>query len=207
MLAFARFLDLPTRDYIDPRHPIQKQILQAFSEMCGLEPELVVIGTDGCSAPNFAIPLKNAALGLARLCDPLDLPSSRAKACQTITQAMIAHPGMVAGPGKFDTRLMEAGNGQIISKGGAEGYQGIGLLPGALGDGSPGIGIAFKVSDGDQRSRARPAITLEILRQLGFQNPKLFETLADLGPSVPVFNFRQLLVGKAYPVFQLNIVG
>jgi L-asparaginase II len=207
MLAYARFLDLPIEDYINPQHPIQKQILQTFSEMCGMEPESVAIGTDGCSAPNFSIPLKNAALGLARLCDPKDLSASRAKACRTITQAMIAHPEMIAGPGKFDTRLIGAARGQLISKGGAEGYQVIGLQPGAMGEGSPGIGIAFKISDGDLRSRARPAITLEILRQLGLQNPPLFESLADLGPSFPIYNFRELQVGAAYPVFKLKVEG
>src|SRR5512140_2317736 len=80
MLAYARMRGLPIADYISPEHPVQKTILATFSEMCGIEPERVQIGTDGCSAPNFAIPLSNAALGYARLCDPHNLSQERAPA-------------------------------------------------------------------------------------------------------------------------------
>ncbi|MBU1660308.1 MAG: asparaginase [Chloroflexi bacterium] len=165
--------------------------------------EDIVIGIDGCSAPVFAIPLRNAALGYARLCDPVELAPERAAACRTITNAMSTHPEMVAGPGKFDTRLMTAANGKIVSKGGAEGYQQIGVLPGAMAPDSPGLGIAIKISDGDSRSRARPAVVLELLRQLGAITPQELEELADLGPTFEIRNYRNWLVGKACPVFAL----
>ena len=79
----------------------------------------------------------------------------------------MAHPFMVAGPDRFDTALMQASKGLIVSKGGAEGYQGIGLLSGALGEGSPALGITIKISDGDIPERARSIVSLEVLRQLG----------------------------------------
>ncbi|NIT54392.1 MAG: asparaginase, partial [candidate division Zixibacteria bacterium] len=66
----------------------------------------------------------------------------------------------------------EVTSGQIVSKGGAEGYQALGIMPGALGADSPALGIAFKISDGDLRSRARPAISIEILRQLNALTPE-----------------------------------
>ncbi len=201
MLAFARMKALPIEDYLDPQHPIQKEILAAFSEMCQVEPARVALGTDGCSAPNFAVPLWNAALGFARLADPGQLAPARAVACQTITQAMTRHPDMVAGPGKFDTRLMTAAGGKIVCKGGAEGYQAIGIFPGVLAPGAPGVGIAIKISDGDLNGRARNLVTLEILRRLGALDPSELEALADLGPRYPLYNWRKLLVGEARPVF------
>jgi L-asparaginase II len=207
MLAFARLENLPIENYIDPEHPIQKIILQTFAEMCGLPVEDVKIGTDGCSAPNFAVPLYNAALGFAHLCDPESgniLPKARADACRVITKAMTTNPDMVGGSGRFDTQLMEIAGGRILSKGGAEGFQGMGLLPGALGPGSPAIGIAIKVADGDLKGRAVPAVSLEVLRQLGVLSPEELAALANYGPVTQITNWRKLVVGESMPCFKLQ---
>ena len=193
--------------YIDPHHPIQQEILQTFAEMCDLPVEEVALGTDGCSAPNFAVPLRNAALAYARLCDPEMggvVPEDRAAACHTITSAMIFNPDMISGPGGFDTRLMEIGQGRILSKGGAEGYQGIGLMPGALESESPAIGITLKIGDGDARQKVRHAVALEVLRQLGALDDAELLLLSEFGPVFPVENWRKVLVGEGRPTFQLH---
>ena len=70
------------------------------------------------------------------------MPEKRAAACHTLIDAMIAHPEMVAGPKRLDTDLMRAAVGKLAAKAGAEGYQSIALRPGALGNGSPALGIA-----------------------------------------------------------------
>jgi L-asparaginase II len=204
---------LPIADYINPEHPIQKTILETFSEMCGMESARVEIGIDGCSAPNFAIPLFNSALGFARLCDPRNLLLERAAACRRITSAMMANPVMVSGAGRFDTRVMEVCSKRILVKGGAEGYMAMGILAGALGAESLGIGIAFKISDGDLsvrgpdsvfRNRVRPAVALEILKQLSFISENELEALAEFGPVRPVTNARKLVVGESRPIFTLQ---
>ena len=217
MVAHAILHGLPVADYINPAHPIQGEIRQTFAEMCGLSVEQVKYGTDGCSAPNFAVPLQNAAFAFARLCDPGDLLSPRNGVCQTITAAMTANPDMVGGPDSFDTHLMNTTGGRIICKGGAEGYQALGLLPGALGPGSPALGIAFKISDGDlkghsrpegdPRGHARPAVALEILRQLKAISISEMQALAEFGPAYQVYNWRKLLVGEARPCFTLNVAS
>lgn len=205
MLALAQLRDVPMTDYINPGHPIQKEIKLTFCEMCGIDPEAVSMGTDGCSAPNFAIPLKNTALGFARLCDPHDLPAKRSEACKTITDAMTSYPDMVAGPGRFDTHLMEAAEGKVVAKVGAEGYFCIGIMPGAISKDSPGIGIAIKIGDGDLKMRARPAAILEILRQLGVLNQSQLEKLSSFGPSYILQNWRKLTVGELRPVIEINL--
>jgi L-asparaginase II len=204
MLAMAKLTNTNLENYLDFDHPIQLGILKTFSEMCEVPVEEIALGIDGCSAPVFAIPLQQAAYAYARLCDPSELSAERAAACQTITKAMIAHPEMVAGPGKFDTRLMQVCQGKLISKGGAEGYQQIGIMPGVLGENAPGIGIALKISDGDAAGRARPAVILEVLRQLGVMTDHELDQLAEFGPTSPVLNWRKLLAGKAYPTFALT---
>ena len=211
MLAFARLLGLPyhleDHPYIALDHPIQQRILETFAEMCDLPARQVIVGIDGCSAPNFAVPLQRAAQAFARLCQPDDLPEPRRQACRQITHAMTSHPDMISGPEGFDTRLMQVTQGKLVCKGGAEGYQALGLLPGALGAGSPGLGIVFKVADGDQRGSVRPAVTLEILRQLGAISTAALEALASYGPSYPLYNYRKTHVGDARPCFTLHRAG
>jgi len=212
MLAYARLCGLALENYLDLEHPIQQDILAAFAEMCLLPVKEIMLGIDGCSAPNFAVPLYNAALAFARLCDPRELPEARASACRKITAAMTSHPEMVSGYGEFDEQLMRTGEGRIVCKRGAEGYQIFGLLPGALGPDSPGVGIALKVSDGDasrmsldlaHNNRVRPALTLEILRQLGALSSKQEQALASFGPERPVKNHQGIVTGRSRPIFQL----
>ena len=212
MLAYAKMCGHSLDDYLDVNHPIQQDILASFADLCLLTVKEIELGIDGCSAPNFAIPLYNAALGFARLCDPRQLSESRAEACRKITSAMTTHPEMVSGYGEFDEQLMRVGEGRIVCKRGAEGYQIIGLLPGALGADSPGIGIALKVSDGDashmganleSSNRVRPAVAMEILRQLGAISSKQEQALAGFGPRKPIMNLRGIVTGQSRPIFEL----
>jgi L-asparaginase II len=210
MLAHAKMRGLPLENYLDHAHPIQQDILSVFSEMCGIEQEKIELGIDGCSAPNFAVPLVNAALGMARLCDPRGLTETRAIACAKITTAMAAHPEMVSNYGEFDCELMSTAAGRIITKRGAEGFQIIGLMPGVYGEN--GVGIAFKVTDGDasrmnddleSSARVRPSITLEILRQLKALDETQLKSLASFGPTRQLENHRGLVTGESHPVFDL----
>jgi L-asparaginase II len=204
MMAHARLHGWTIADYINRSHPVQQEIFQTFIEMCGIAQDEVRHGIDGCSAPNFAVPLRSSALAYARMADPGELSPARAEACRTITTAMRTNPDMVGGPDSFDTLLMQVTSDRIFCKGGAEGYQVMGLLPGAIGPGSPALGIALKISEGDQRGQARPAVVLDLLRQLGAITPAELKTLANFGPSFPLYNWRKLLVGEARTCFQLQ---
>lgn len=210
MLAFAKMRGLPLENYLAFDHPIQKDLLKTFSEMCGIEMDKVQLGIDGCSAPNFAVPLVNAALGMARICDPHSLSEARAVACKKITAAMTAHPEMISNYGEFDCELMNIAEGKIITKRGAEGFQIIGLMPGVHGE--KGVGIAFKVTDGDKSSmsdkletstRVRPSVALEILKQLKVLNEAQLQALAKFGPEKILKNYAGLVTGKSQPVFRL----
>jgi L-asparaginase II len=215
MLAHAKMRGLPLDTYLDIHHPIQQDILTGFAEMCDYPKDKVEVGIDGCSAPNFAVPLYNSALAFARLCDPQNMPDARINACRQITSAMTSHPEMISGYNEFDCRLMQTGKGKFICKRGAEGFQAIGLMPGVLGAGSPGIGITFKVSDGDllfrtlniePLNRVRPAVTLEILRQIGAISNSQEDDLAEFGPTLPIKNHRGIVVGESRPIFTLQKV-
>ncbi len=212
MLAHAKMRGLSLENYLDVNHPIQQDILASFAEMCLIPATQVELGTDGCSAPNFAVPLRNAALGFARLCDPHALTEVRAAACRKITAAMTAYPEMVSGFGEFDEQLMRVCKGKVVTKRGAEGFQIVGIMPGVLSPYSPGVGIALKVSDGDAsrmaddltfNNRVRPAVTLEILRQLRILSSEQQQALAGFGPVKSIKNHRDKVTGESRPVFRL----
>ena len=193
-----------TKDnYINLEHPVQELVVKTFSEMSHVPLDEIFIGIDGCSVPVFGVPLRNAGWSFASLCDPSELAPQRAQACRKITTAMTNAPEMVSGPGQFDTELMKVGRGKIIAKGGAEGYQSIGLLPGAFGSDSPALGIVFKIADGDSTGRARPLVGIEILRQLGALDEEQILALSAFDTR-PIQNWRKLDVGLLKPVFQLN---
>ncbi len=204
MLALARLIGAPLENYILPEHPVQGRILKVMGEMCDLEIEEIHIAIDGCSVPTFAVPLKSAATAFARLADPDYMTESRVDACRIVWKAMTTYPDKVAGPGKFDTVLMEAGEGSILSKGGAEGYQGIAIAPGVLEEDSPALGVALKIADGDREGRARSIVALKVLKDLGalaeFQRDSVSQF--DARES---YNWRGIKVGALRPCFELKV--
>ena len=203
MLAHAKMRSLPLENYLSMDHPVQQTILKTIAEMCGIEAEHTPVGVDGCSAPVFAIQLRSFAMGIARLCDPEGLDDRRAEACKRITHAMSSFPDMVAGPGRFDTVLMNLMQGKVIAKAGAEGYQCIGVLPDAFGEGSPALGIAIKISDGDLTRRAINCVSVSILNDLGLFGERELDKLASFGIKA-LKNWRGIVVGEMKTFFSLS---
>ena len=206
MLAYARMRGWDKGTYLDPIHPVQVKIRETLAEMLQMVSNDLPLGIDGCSAPVYAIPLKNMAEAVALLANPQNLKEKRAAACRKITGAMMSHPMMVAGPDKFDTNLMTVTKGKVFSKGGAEGYQVIGVMPGVSGPDSPGLGIAIKISDGDPHGRARVYISLLLLSKLGVLDEKDLEELKFPEKRL-VKNWRGIEVGELRPAFNLDFVG
>jgi L-asparaginase II len=202
MLSFARMTNVPLDSYLENSHPVQQAILNTFAEMCEVDAETVELGVDGCTAPVFAVPLQAAALGYARLCQPDNMPENRATACRTITSAMAAHADMVAGPERFDTDGMFAGKGAFISKLGAEGYRGIGILPGKARGIEGGLGLTIKVSDGDATYRATAVIAMAVLKALGVLDDGQIEALKRYDRH-PVTNWRGKEIGEIRPSKEL----
>jgi L-asparaginase II len=158
MLGLASLLGVDAKGYIDVDHPVQKTIEQTMSEMCEFDMSAAPVSPDGCSAPTWAIPLKNLALGFAKFGDPSALPEARAKACHKIFNAVVNHPFMVAGTDRYCTQMMQVLGNKAFLKVGAEGVY-IAAVP------EQKIAIALKCEDGATRGAER-ALTA-ILDHLG----------------------------------------
>jgi hypothetical protein len=55
----------------------------------------------------------------------------------------------------------------------------------------------------ESSSRARPAVALEILRQLKALNEAQLKSLAGFGPVKQLKNHRKIVTGESHPVFNL----
>jgi L-asparaginase II len=153
-LCFAVSQGWKTQGYVKPGHKVQKAIAAVLTAETGAGHVAENRGTDGCSIPTYAIPLKNLAAAFARFGVSQSRDRSRAAAMTRIREACWRHPEMVAGAGRFDTALMRALKGRVFTKTGAEGVY-VASLP------EKGLGIALKARDGAGRA-AEIAIAAEI---------------------------------------------
>lgn len=166
MLALALYLKAPIESYEEPGHPAQQLIMQTVARFADVPVDEMGLGVDGCSAPNFAVPVRAMAIMYARLARPAAFFDDAVRSASSrVLRAMLAHPEMVEGEGELDTELMRACRGRMVSKVGAEGVYTAGILP--CERFPEGLGIAFKIEDGDKSDRARSPVAVEIIRQLG----------------------------------------
>jgi len=200
MLALCVHHGWPLDNYLAVDHPVQQLILGTVARMVGVPPPQITVAIDGCGAPVFYVPLKNIALGYARLAAAQ--PGSPAG---TLLAAILAHPRHLAGDGRLDTEVMLALPGAVFAKSGAEGGYALALVDGAGGAGGGGLGgglgVALKIEDGQARA-LNPSV-VATLSQLGVLTPPAREDLAA-SVSPPILNHRQEEVGRIQPVFALT---
>jgi L-asparaginase II len=133
------------RGYIGRDHPVMREVTRALALATGCNLAQAPVGTDGCSIPTYGIPLAALARGFARAATGLGLPADHAAAARRLRGAIARAPMMVAGSGRFDTRVMERLGTRVCCKVGAEGVY-CAALPEA------GLGIAIKIDDGQARA-------------------------------------------------------
>lgn len=167
MLATCVRNGWPTENYLDPKHPLQVEIAATVVDMA--EEPITTTAVDGCGAPLFAISL----VGLARVFRNLVAHH------RPVADAMRAHPWLVSGTDREDSRLMPAVPG-LVSKIGAEG-----VFAFALPDGRA---AAIKIADG--ADRARLPVAVGVLRTLGFDGLDELAELPIYGGGEPVGSVR-----------------
>jgi len=182
------------KGYISPDHPTMRAVTAALSEMTGTVLDARNRGTDGCSIPTFAIPLRALATGFARFGTGNGMAPDRAAAAKTIRAAVAANPFMVAGTGRLDTKLMAALGARVFCKGGAEGVF-CASIP------ELGYGIAVKCDDGAGRAaQVAGAALVERLLQSGGDSAAAVAELAR--PAIT--NWNGIRVGEMRPTAALG---
>ncbi len=142
MLAIAKALGVPTEGYSEQNHPVQKLVRASLEELLGASLTTDKCGTDGCSLPTWAAPLKSFATAFAGMATGKGQDKTTAEAMPAIFDAVTSNPFLIGGSGVFDTDVMEAFEGRLVCKIGAEG-----VFCGAVRD--LGLGFALKCDDGN----------------------------------------------------------
>jgi L-asparaginase len=164
MLAVCQQRNWPLNTYLRRSNPVQQLILTKVAELLGMPGEELISARDDCGAPTYSMQLGQMAHLYAQLASGKNLDLER------IFRAMTYYPQMVAGDGAFDTELMRLSEGQLVSKSGAEGIQCVSRI-------GEGMGLSIKVIDGSKR--AKYATALYLLKQMGWLDPTVVETLSE----------------------------
>jgi len=158
MLAGSVVRDWAPERYTEPDHPLQAVVGDTLAEYTGAPIEHVGV---------HAFPLHALATAYARLGARA---TAREEGPAALVEAVRHHPFMLAGTGQLDTLLLEATNGRILAKVGAEATYGAVDLATATG-------LALKVLDG--APRARGAALMAALRSLEWLTDAEWEAVID----------------------------
>jgi L-asparaginase II len=183
----------PLHNYLAPAHPLQQAVRRDVAAAMGVAPEQLVLGIDGCSAPNYALPLAHLAGGFARLASGA-ADARFGESFALLADAMTAHPELVSGTGRNDLAFMQAGRGDWVTKVGADGMQ-------VVASRSRGEALVLKVSDGNKT--ALYAATVEALDQLGWLDARQREEMRPWRAEA-IANLRGTQVGDRRAVFRLE---
>ncbi len=164
MLAVCQQRNWSMETYLQKKHPVQNLIISKVAELLAMPAEEFIGACDDCGAPTYLLQLGQMATLYAKLASGNSLDLER------IVRAMTYNPVMVGGDGHFDTELMRLTEGELVSKSGAEGVQCIGRV-------REGLGLAIKVNDGAKR--AKYAVAIHLLTQMGWITPTIAETWAE----------------------------
>ncbi|MBO0906355.1 asparaginase [Jiella sonneratiae] len=145
-----------TAGYVGPNHPVQLRAKAVIEDLTGHSLNVDVCGTDGCSIPTYAAPLRDFALAFAKIASGRGVEPQRAEAGQALMRACMAEPFEMSGTGRACMAMMEAAPGKVFVKTGAEG-----VFCGALPE--LGLGFALKIDDGARR--ASEALAAAVLAQ------------------------------------------
>lgn len=143
------------KGYVAAEHPVMREVSAALQAATGFDLGATARGTDGCSIPTYAIPLRHLALAFARVATGVGLGAGYADAAQRLRAAVASAPYLVAGSGRFDTRVMEQLGARVFCKVGAEA-----VFCAALPE--RGLGVAIKIDDGNTARAAEVVMAAAI---------------------------------------------
>ena len=194
MLATCKLMGWPLETYLDPSHPLQLLNLETLTAFTGLRADEIEFAVDGCGVPAHYIPIGKLATAFARLATGEGVGDTYQSAATRIRTVMQAYPFLIAGTGRFDTDLMIADSGTIVSKGGAQGVEGIGLL-------TSGLGFGLKIADGTSSSIG--PVSVHVLDLLGAFNGEQRDWIAD-HTEVVIRNHAGAIVGVMRTTFGIG---
>ena len=160
--------------------PDLRELICELLELEGYEVEVAEDGQAGL------------ARAMARFASAADRSDRQSTAAAALTQAMMAHPDLVAGEGRACPALMRALTGRGAVKTGAEGVF-VAILPELK------LGVALKIADG--ATRASECALATILTGMGVLDSR--DPVAQRYLAAPITNRRDVETGTVRPAFSV----
>ena len=179
---------LSINNYLEMNHPYQKLIRECLEYFTNTKINEVQKGVDGCSAPQYAFPMKNLSISMINLLKNYSENKKYTIEINFLLKAIMQYPNLTGSKFIYPSQLISATEGKMFAKGGAEGI----LLFAHL---EKNIGGIIKVNDGNER--ALPSIANEIFKKFNILNKKELDILSKWSGEI-ILNHAKEKVGKIY---------
>ena len=186
------------RGYVQPEHTVMREVTAAIHATTGHDLARTPMGTDGCSIPTYAVPLRHLAHAFARVATGVGLREGHARAARRLRQAAARAPFMVAGTGRFDSRVMQLLGERLFCKVGAEGMY-CAALP------TLGLGVAIKMDDGNNARACEVVMAAVIVSLLALDDTERDFMQRLAAPTMK--NWNGIEVGRLLPAADLRIAA
>jgi len=188
MLSGCLALNLNINSYTSMNHEYQKIIRQNLEFFTEKKITKVQKALDGCSAPQYAFPLKNLSIALINLLRQNNEKLRFSKEVKILIDSITKYPQLTGSKHIYPSQLMLATKGKIFSKGGAEGVL-------FFAHKEKKIGGVIKVIDGNER--ALPSVANEVFKKLKILKKNELNYLSKW-TNEKIFNHAKVNVGKIY---------
>lgn len=150
MLALAARHGWDPEGYWQLGHAVQRRVRERLADWITPDPDGLPWATDGCGIPTPFLPLDEMARAYARLGQAAAAGELGPAA---VVDAMTSRPELTSSPGREPLRIMQATEGRLLAKEGAEGVL-------CLASPADGWGLALKVEDGTRRAVGPAALAV-----------------------------------------------
>ena len=175
-------------DYVNYNHPYQKLIRDSLEYFMESSIQKKCIGTDGCSAPQYAFTVSSLADSMINLVKEKNNNNNFSYPINILLDAINKFPELIGGKNCFESEVIKYTKGKIFCKMGAEGV----LL---FADIKKNAGGLIKIIDGNER--AIPPIAMKIFSKLNLLDSKERENL-DHWIKPKIYNHAKKEVGKIF---------
>ena len=188
MISGCMMYNMSINDYVKLNHPYQKLIRKYLEYFTETKITKIQKSIDGCSAPQYAFPLKNLSIAMINLLKNLIQKKDHTNEIKLLLKAIGKYPELTGSNNIYPCQLMAATKGKMFAKGGAEGI----LL---FAHKEKKIGGIIKVKDGNER--AIPSVANEIFKKLKILNSNELNILSKWSEE-KIINHANIKVGEIF---------
>ena len=158
LLMLAQKCGYTLHSYHEEHHNVQQRIIGLLEMMCDYHIAEKDSAIDGCSIPNWSLPLINLALGYAKFGTGEYLAEKTKKNAHKIMQSVWNNPLMIGGSNRHCSKIAKELKNHAFAKIGADGVYGA-AFP------EYGLGLAIKIDDGS--AKASEVVLNHIMDKIG----------------------------------------